>query len=58
MKGIKFVSALSFAALLAACSTANDVASNVTEGVSNVASATTNGVKKVRPPYLTVFQTQ
>ncbi|WGE90396.1 hypothetical protein [Actinobacillus genomosp. 1] len=42
MKGIKFISALSFAALLAACSTANDVASNV----SNAASATTNAVKE------------
>ncbi|WGE32865.1 hypothetical protein NYR60_04480 [Actinobacillus genomosp. 2] len=46
MKAIKLVSALSLATILAACSTASDVASNVTEGVSNVASATTNAVKE------------
>ncbi|SUT87121.1 Uncharacterised protein [Actinobacillus ureae] len=46
MKSIKFISALSLATLLAACSTASDVASTVSEGVSNAASATTNAVKE------------
>src|SRR3712207_5874699 len=45
MKTMKVISALSLATILAACSTANEVASSVTDGVSNVATATTNAVK-------------